>query len=152
IEERRASVRLISRGASEPIEIQNPLETGDPFQLGGELGGLTTGNIDLASVLEIDRELAFVPVKSNWPTVSEINCLAVRERIGASLWLIDRTGIIVGKPHGLCAIGSNWRAREDQCKTSIGERAVSPRTPRRFDGCMMMLIANHQHTGRPAHC
>jgi hypothetical protein len=75
------------------------LETRDPFQLGGELGGITTGNVDLAIVFEIDRKLTFMPVKRNRATVSEINSLAVSERIGPGLWLVDGAGIVVGKPH-----------------------------------------------------
>jgi hypothetical protein len=112
VEQGRAPVRLILRRASKPVEIQDPLETRDPFQFRGELGRLTTRNVNLRPVLEVDRELAFVPVKRNRPAISEVNSVTIGKRIGSSIWLVDSAGIIIGKPHELRAIGSNWRSRQ----------------------------------------
>jgi len=39
---------------------------------------------------------------------------AVGKRIGPGVWLVDGAGIVIRKPHGLRAIGSNWSARQEQ--------------------------------------
>src|SRR5262249_5337215 len=147
VEEWRAPVRLILRRASQAVEIENALETGDPLKIRSELSWLTAGNIDLISIFEINRKLAFVPVKRNRPTISKINGLTVCECVGPGLRLIDSAGIIIGKPNRLGPISSNWRALKDECKKGIGKCTVGPGSPRCFHGRMMMLVANHQDTG-----
>src|SRR3989338_8938450 len=86
-------------------------------------------------------------MEGDWPAIAQIYCFPVGQGITASLGVIDSTGIVISKPHRLCAIRTDGGAGQNQNKLCLSECTICAFTPCSLDSGMMMLIANHQHFG-----